>query len=171
MTPRPRPGDLVIDRWGARFGGRRLPCAIGRGGIVRAAAKREGDGATPAGAWRLTGLRWRADRLRRPATPLPARPIGPRDGWSDDPAEPAYNRPVRLPHGFSAERMRRGDRLYDLVALTDHNAAGAPGAGSAIFLHVWKRPRRPTAGCVAFRRRDLAAILARWTPRSRVLIR
>lgn len=166
---RPGPRDLVAGRWGARFAGRVLPCAIGRGGIRR--EKREGDGASPAGVWRLTGARWRPDRLARPAAALPLRPIGPRDGWSDDPLDPAYNRPVRLPHRFSAERMRRGDRLYDLVALTDHNAAGAPGAGSAIFLHVWKCPRRPTAGCIAFRRRDLAWVLARWTTRSRVVIR
>ena len=45
------------------------------------------------------------------------------------------------------------------------------GRGSAIFLHVWRAPRQPTAGCIAFRREDLAWILARWTPRSRVLVR
>ncbi len=164
MTP-----HLVVTRWGARFGGRRIPCAIGRGGI--AAAKREGDGATPAGRWRVLALRWRADRTARPRARLPLAPIGPRDGWSDDPRDPRYNQPVRHPHAFSAERMRRGDGLYDLVAILDHNAAGRPGAGSAIFLHCWKAPRRPTAGCVAFRRRDLAAILARWTPASRVIVR
>jgi L,D-peptidoglycan transpeptidase YkuD (ErfK/YbiS/YcfS/YnhG family) len=46
-----------------------------------------------------------------------------------------------------------------------------PGRGSAIFLHVWRRPRHPTAGCIAFARADLAFILARWTPRSRVVVR
>jgi L,D-peptidoglycan transpeptidase YkuD (ErfK/YbiS/YcfS/YnhG family) len=44
------------------------------------------------------------------------------------------------------------------------------GRGSAIFLHVWRRPRHPTAGCIAFRRADLAWILARWTPRCRVAV-
>jgi L,D-peptidoglycan transpeptidase YkuD (ErfK/YbiS/YcfS/YnhG family) len=39
--------DIVVTRWGARFMGRRFPCAIGRGGITQ--TKREGDGATPAG--------------------------------------------------------------------------------------------------------------------------
>jgi L,D-peptidoglycan transpeptidase YkuD (ErfK/YbiS/YcfS/YnhG family) len=160
---------LVVTRWGARFRGRRLPCAIGHGGI--AAEKREGDGVTPAGCWRILGLRWRADRLGRPRGRLPAAPIGPRDGWCDSPGDPRYNRPVRLPYPASAERMRRGDRLYDLVAILDHNAAGRPGAGSAIFLHCWKGPRRPTAGCVAFRPRDLAAIVAAWAPQSRVIVR
>lgn len=98
-------------------------------------------------------------------------PIGPRDGWSDDPADPAYNRRVRRPHGFGHERLRRADRQYDLVAVLDWNRDPAvAGRGSAIFLHVWRGPRRPTAGCVAFRARDLAWILARWTPRSRVVV-
>ncbi len=146
-----------------------MPCAIGRGGLR--AAKREGDGATPVGAFRLRRVFWRADRLARPRTRLPAAEIGPRDGWSDDPRDPAYDRPVRLPRRFSAERLRRGDRLYDMLAETDHNAARRPGAGSAIFLHVWKGPRRPTAGCVALSRRDLAFVLRRWSPRSRLVAR
>jgi L,D-peptidoglycan transpeptidase YkuD (ErfK/YbiS/YcfS/YnhG family) len=146
--------------------GRALPCEIGRGGAR--ADKAEGDGATPAGRWRMARVLWRADRLPRPRTALPCRPIGPRDGWSDDPACPRYNRPVTLPHAFSAERLRRRDRLYDVVVVTDHNAAGVPGAGSAVFLHVRRGPGRPTAGCVAFERADLLWLLARWRPEGRL---
>ena len=165
-----RPGDLVVGRWGARFRGRHIPCAVGRGGIRPAEAKREGDGASPAGRWRIVALLWRADRRAAPAARLPRQRIGPADGWCDAPDDPAYNRAVRLPCPASAERLARGDRLYDLVAVTDHNAAGRPHAGSAIFLHAWRAPRHPTAGCVAFAPRDLDWIVARWTPRSRVLI-
>lgn len=157
--------DLVVGRWGARFMGRHLPCAIGRAGF--SGNKREGDGATPVGRFRLVAVWWRADRLARPklggrARPLNLRPIGPRLGWCDAPDDAAYNRAVRLPHRASAERMRRADRLYDIVAVTDHNAAGVPGAGSAIFLHVRRGLGRCTAGCVAFRRDHLLWILARW---------
>jgi L,D-peptidoglycan transpeptidase YkuD (ErfK/YbiS/YcfS/YnhG family) len=99
-------------------------------------------------------------------------PIGLRDGWSDDPRDPAYNRPVRRPHPFGHEALWRPDRLYDLVAVLDWNRGPVvPGGGSAIFLHVWRGPRRCTEGCIAFRRRDLAWILGRWTPRSRVVVR
>ena len=169
MTP--RPGDLVVRGRTARFLGRGFPVAVGRGGI--APKRGEGDGVTPVGAWRLESLLWRPDRLPRPRTALPLRPIGPRDGWGDDPAEPqAYNRAVRLPVQGSAERLRRRDRLYDLVAVTDFNRNPVvPGAGSAIFVHLWRSPFHPTAGCVAFRAPDLAWVLARWTPRSRLLIR
>ena len=49
-----------------------LPVALGRGGIR--ANKREGDGGTPRGTFRLRRLWWRADRAPRPRTQLPVRP-------------------------------------------------------------------------------------------------
>lgn len=161
--------DIVVGRWGARVAGRTLPCAIGRSGIR--ARKAEGDGATPAGAFALRRLYWRPDRLPRPRTGLPAVPIGPRLGWSDDGGDPLYNRPCRLGRGFSAERMRRADRLYDLVVVTSHNEAGVPGAGSAIFVHVRRGLGPRTAGCVAFRRDHLLWLLRRCGPRSRLVVR
>lgn len=168
----PRPDDLVVGPWGARFRGRRIACAIGRGGMVAASDKREGDGGTPVGCWRLLFGYWRPDRLDRPATGLPMCPLGPRQGWAEDPADPAYNRPILHPHGYPADAMRRGDPLYDICLVTDHNADPiVPGAGSAIFVHLWRGPRRPTAGCVAFRRPDLLAIIERWQPGARLVIR
>ncbi len=163
--------DLVVGRWGARFGARTFPCAVGRGGIGR--GKREGDGVTPLGMHRVEAVMWRADRRAPPAVAgVRGAPIGPRDGWSDDPADPAYNRRVRRPHRFGHEALRRADPQYDLVAVLDWNRSPVrAGRGSAIFLHVWRRPRHPTAGCIAFRQRDLAWILAHWTPRSRVVVR
>jgi L,D-peptidoglycan transpeptidase YkuD (ErfK/YbiS/YcfS/YnhG family) len=172
IRPVGRLGDLVVGAWGARFLGRRFACSIGRGGVVPEMAKREGDGTSPAGVWRLTGLYWRADRSRRPLTVLAAVPLGPQQGWAEDPEDPDYNLPIKHPHPFPADRMTRGDPLYDICAITDHNVAPAvPGAGSAIFVHLWRRPRWPTAGCIAFRRADLEWILARWQPRSRLVIR
>lgn len=164
--------DLVVGPWGARMGGRWMPCVLGRGGTRAASDKREGDGATPIGVWRLTAAWWRADRRGPPGGCLGARPILPWLGWSEAPEDPAYNQPVRHPHGYGAERMRRADPLYDLVLVTDHNQAPVrPGAGSAIFVHRWRRPRHPTAGCVAFAPRDLAWIARAWTPRSRLIVR
>jgi L,D-peptidoglycan transpeptidase YkuD (ErfK/YbiS/YcfS/YnhG family) len=163
---------LRVTKQGARFAGRVFPCAIGRGGID--VKRAEGDGITPLGAHRLEALLYRADRpLGRAGAAVfrGARPIGPRDGWSDDPADPAYNRRVRRPHARSHEALRRADPMYDLVGVLDWNRHPVtPGRGSAIFLHVWRGPRRPTAGCVAFRGPDLLWILARWTSRSRVIV-
>ncbi|WP_114965271.1 L,D-transpeptidase family protein [Alkalilacustris brevis] len=163
-----RPGDLVVTRWGCRFRGRVFPCSIGRGGF--AANKREGDGATPLGVHRITGLLYRADRVA--GMPGWAQPIGPRDLWSDDPGDSAYNQPVRAPYPCSAERLRRADPLYDMVLLTSWNWPDPqPGRGSAIFLHVWRGPRVPTAGCVALRRDHLRWIIAHISPGARVVVR
>ena len=165
MTP-----HLVVGPWGARFRGRRLPCALGRGGV--GGKRGEGDGVTPVGAHRIEAVLRRARKGGPPAPGVPARVIGPRMGWSDDPADPAYNGPVARPHVRSHEAMFRPDRLYDLVAVLDWNRAPVvPGRGSAIFLHAWRKPRHPTAGCVAFAARDLAWVLSRWTSRSRVIVR
>jgi L,D-peptidoglycan transpeptidase YkuD (ErfK/YbiS/YcfS/YnhG family) len=137
---------------------------------VPAAQKREGDGASPIGAWPLIGGWWRADRLARPCSRLPLGPAGPCDGWSDDPEDPAYNAAVRLPHPFSAESLRRTDPLYDIVIATGHNRPTVPGAGSAIFLHCWRAPRRATAGCVALSRPRLLWVLAHLRPGARLVI-
>ncbi|MCV6586506.1 MAG: L,D-transpeptidase family protein [Marinibacterium sp.] len=163
MTPQ----DLVLTPGGVRFRGRVFPCTIGKGGVRR--DKREGDGATPRGQHRITGLLYRPDRMARPADW--AVPIGPRDLWSDDSRDPDYNRQVRAPHGFSHESLRRADPLYDLVLLTDWNWPDArPGRGSAIFLHQWRRPGYPTEGCIAFRRDHLRWIVQRLRPGTRLIV-
>lgn len=165
-----KPADLVVTRWGARFMGRRFPCAIGRGGITT--RKREGDGATPAGTHGFIGLLYRPDRVARTRLPDWALPAGPPDLWSDDPRDPDYNLMVRSPHPYGHERLRRADPMYDIILLTDWNWPRAvPGIGSAIFVHLWRKPRHPTAGCVAFARADLEWIARRITHQTRLIIR
>lgn len=161
------PHDLCLTPTGLHFAGRRFPCVIGRAGLT--ATKREGDMATPIGTWRITGLLYRPDRM---APPAPwARPFGLRSLWSDDPERPDYNQPVTAPHAGSHESLRRADPLYDLILISDWNAQGQPGKGSAIFLHQWRRPVYPTAGCIAFRRDHLHWIAARAVPGTRVIVR
>lgn len=158
---------MVLTPTGLRFGGRNFPCSIGKGGVT--AKKREGDGATPAGVHRIVGLLFRPDRMQRP-TPW-ARPIGPRDLWSDDVHDPNYNLLVRAPNEFGHETLRRADPLYDLVLLTNWNWPRAtPGRGSAIFLHQWRRPGYPTEGCIAFRRDHLNWIVRRVQPGTRLVV-
>lgn len=160
----------MVTTMGALFHGRRFPCTLGRSGTT--AAKREGDGATPRGILRIMGGFYRPDRLARAQVPDWLRPIGPRDLWSDDPADPFYNHPVHAPHGFSHEALRRADPQYDLVLYTDWNFPQAvPGRGSAIFVHIWRRPGVPTAGCVAFSRENLLWIIRRITPGCRLIVR
>jgi L,D-peptidoglycan transpeptidase YkuD (ErfK/YbiS/YcfS/YnhG family) len=160
--------DIVVGPMGASFRGRRFPCTVGRGGVT--GDKREGDGATPAGVHRIVGMLWRPDRTVRPTGW--SVPIRPGDLWCDDPRHEDYNLMVRAPFEGSAERLRRGDRLYDLVILTDWNWPRAErGRGSAIFLHRWRRPGCPTEGCVAFDPVDLRWIAARIGFGTRVVVR
>lgn len=163
------PDDLLLTPMGVRFRDRRFACAIGRGGIT--ADKREGDGATPAGRHKITGILFRPERIAARRLPRHARAIGLRDLWCDDPAHPAYNRPVRAPLNAGHEALRRADPLYDLILTTDWNARGVPGKGSAIFVHIWRQPHYPTAGCVALARADLIWITRRLTPASTLIVR
>lgn len=148
-----------------------FPCALGKTGRTR--AKREGDGASPQGRFRLRGGFYRPDHFgARPPAGLALRPIRPGDGWCDDPRDRRYNRPIPLPApGISAERLWREDGLYDLVIDLDYNRGPIRrGCGSAIFLHVARPGFLPTEGCVALRRADLVRLLARLGPHTRLLI-
>jgi len=167
----PRFEDLVVTKWGARYRGVFLSCAIGRGGI--GVKLGEGDGITPLGVFNLAAVKFRPDRVSFHAPQIPQEIIRIEDIWSDDPKDPAYNNGVYGPdYPFSHENQRRADPLYDAFGILDFNWPEAvAGAGSAIFLHIWRKPRHPTEGCIAFDRRDLLWIFENWQPRSRVIIR
>jgi L,D-peptidoglycan transpeptidase YkuD (ErfK/YbiS/YcfS/YnhG family) len=147
----------------------RLPVALGRSGIK--ADKREGDGATPAGRFRLVRVWWRSDRLLRPQTRLPVRAIADTDGWCEQPADRRYNRPIRLLPGQPGDRLRRTDALYDIVVEIDHNCRPrVAGRGSAVFIHVARPHLAPTAGCIALPAAALRRLLTRLGPATRIWI-
>jgi L,D-peptidoglycan transpeptidase YkuD (ErfK/YbiS/YcfS/YnhG family) len=77
-----------------------LVVTLGRTGIR--ADKREGDGATPRGQFRLKRLWWRADRMPQPRTMLPVRPIDRAIAWCEDPRDRRYNRPFHRATGSGA---------------------------------------------------------------------
>ena len=140
------------------FGATSMACTIGRNGACAASDKREGDGCTPLGVWPLRGVLLRPGKVDPAGLLLPWRWVRVGDGWSDDPADPAYNRPVRLPRGFSAESLIRADDAYDVIVILGHNdRPPVPGQGSAIFFHLSEG--RPTAGCVAVERADMVRLL------------
>ncbi|MBT9386701.1 L,D-transpeptidase family protein [Pseudooceanicola sp. CBS1P-1] len=158
---------LRLTPLGLFLGTRHYPCAIGRGGISE--DKREGDGATPRSLLSVEATLYRPDRMARPA-PW-ARPIRPGDLWCDAPEDPAYNCPVRAPCPVSHEVMRRADPLYDLVIVLDWNRRPPlPHRGSAIFLHQWRRPHYPTAGCLALPRAELHALAAILRPGTQIRV-
>lgn len=146
------------------------PCVIGRSGACAADIKKEGDGCTPLGSWPIRAVLFREGRSAPPGgLKLPWRWTLSSDGWSDGPDDPAYNRPVRLPHAHSAETLQREDMLYDIIVILDHNMSPpVPGLGSAIFFHLWDEekpgPERATEGCVAISRDAMMKVLPMLEP-------
>ena len=164
---RARPGSRT--RGVLLAGSRALQVVLGRGGIR--ANKFEGDGATPRGRFRLIRLWWRADRHPHPTTLLPARRISPSLAWCEDTADGRYNRPFQRAAGDGGDRLWRDDQLYDFIIEIGHNVRPrVAGRGSAVFVHVARPNRSPTAGCVALARNDLQRLLAMLGPQTRLLI-
>ena len=167
ITVRRKPGDPR--RGWLTAGPLALPVALGRGGIK--ANKREGDGATPRGTFRLKRLWWRAVRNPRPATMLPAQRIAPDDGWCEDPSDRHYNRRIKVPPNSKADRLARKDNLYDFIVELDHNTRPrVAGRGSAVFIHVARPGFAPTAGCIALNIFALRRLLARLGPRTKIVV-
>jgi len=143
--------------------------AIGLPGI--AVKGGEGDGITPIGSFPVREIFYRADRIPKPDTRLPLRPIERDDGWCDAPDDPNYNRLVKLPYPASAEQMWREDHLYDLVAVLGYNDDPVvPGKGSAIFLHLARPDYSHTQGCVALAYDDALAAVTQLQPGDQVVI-
>ena len=146
-------------------GATQIPCAIGRGGIGR--GKLEGDGKTPAGRFALSLFLFRAGAGFHPRRNFRALPIRRDSAWCDDPVDRNYNRLIRLPPGeTSRERLWREDHLYDVIGVLDYNIRPRVRArGSAIFFHLARPDRSPTAGCVALRAADMRRLLPRLSRR------
>ncbi|HYB11118.1 MAG TPA: L,D-transpeptidase family protein [Alphaproteobacteria bacterium] len=169
MDVRVVPSGQTVWQGVASWNGQSRPCALGRAGVRR--EKREGDGATPIGAFPFRRVLYRADRIAKPVTGLSVDPIGEHDGWCDDPRDQRYNTQVRLPYPASHERLWRNDNIYDLIVVLGHNdTPPVPYAGSAIFLHIARDDFSPTEGCVAVRVGDLLRIVAQIGSGDRIVV-
>lgn len=146
-------------------------CALGKGGVISAENKREGDGASPIGIWPISNVYYRPDRIARPQTGLNCIPLRPHDGWCDDPTDPLYNRPVTLPYPASHEKLWRVDHVYNVICELGFNDDPIlPGQGSAIFMHLAKVNYEPTEGCVALAEADLLEVMKICTAQTTVEI-
>jgi D-alanyl-D-alanine dipeptidase len=86
------------------------------------------------------------------------------DAASSHYAEILDRRTIAAPDWASDETMRRADVEYTWVVDVAHNPARTPGAGSCIFLHVWRGPDSATVGCTAMSRDSLERVLADLDP-------
>jgi D-alanyl-D-alanine dipeptidase len=153
---------------------------LGQGlGFVRldfegAPKKQEGDNRAPAGIFHLSYAFGYAPLYYARWINLPYMQLTKRTEGIDDPNSRYYNRlvdrsGVATVDWHSSEKMRRDDVLYKWGVFVEHNPAAVPGAGSCIFLHIWKNSSAATAGCTAMPERDLERVL-RWLQLDAVLV-
>lgn len=135
-----------------------IPAVVGRNGLAPVGEKREGDGRTPSGIFPLErGFGYGPLQTRLPYVVLTPEMI-----WIDDPRSDRYNMlsDRKEGAGVSFEIMRRSDDLYRYGVVLEYNTRPVvPGAGSAIFFHVWSGPDSTTAGCVAMAEQDMVRLL------------
>jgi L,D-peptidoglycan transpeptidase YkuD (ErfK/YbiS/YcfS/YnhG family) len=162
--------DLVYERGLLTWPGGSTRATCGKGGVR--ADKREGDGSSPAGTFKLVSALYRADRMTRQPSGVRLAELKPEDGWVDDPQDPNYNRLVTLPYDGHHETLWRDDGIYDLIVVIGYNTDPVvPGAGSAIFLHIARPDYSPTEGCIAIAREVLPVLLGLLGPESFITIR
>ncbi|RFU70184.1 hypothetical protein D0469_07980 [Peribacillus saganii] len=135
-------------------------------------AKREGDGATPAGIYKLGTVF--GTGVKPPGVKMYYKRAGKYDYWVDDPASPDYNKwvtysgdPKRKWRSF--ERMNQPLYKYGMVIEYNRNPI-IKNKGSAIFLHTWKGPASKTAGCVALSETNLITLLKWFDPKQQPAI-
>lgn len=147
-----------------------MDAVVGRNGFAPEGEKREGDGRTPSGIYRLGTTFGYAESIN---TKMPYRQALDDDLWIDDQGDPDYNRWVKQSQtkALSFEKMRRADDLYQYGIVIEYNTNPViKGHGSAIFFHVWAGDGSTTAGCVAVSRENMLKILSWLDPAANPLI-
>jgi hypothetical protein len=128
----------------------------------KAPRKREGDNKAPAGIFNISALFTKDADLAHTYL-MPVFTIKPTTEAVDDPKSRYYNQIIDealigVKDWDSSEKMYEID-LYTLGAVIDHNIpVQDTQAGSCIFMHEWRRPEGPTAGCTAMAKDDLERV-------------
>jgi|TARA_B110000263_G_scaffold167880_1_gene146232 L,D-peptidoglycan transpeptidase YkuD (ErfK/YbiS/YcfS/YnhG family) len=140
------------------YRGYKIKCSVGKSGLTN--SKKEGDLATPKGTFKLDCLYYRKDRNKIFDCEIKKKIIKPRMGWCDDFRSKKYNKEIKFPFKYSAEKLYRKDRIYDLFITIKYNFSPVvKGKGSAIFLHIINKKNKPTKGCIAISKIDFLKIL------------
>ena len=144
-------------------------CALGKAGIKK--KKKEGDNITPEGPFKIIRVYYRRDKIKNISTLIKKKEIKKKIGWCDDPVSSFYNKEIKLPSKFSHEKLYRKDNLYDLILVLNYNINPIiKNKGSAIFIHIAKKNYKPTAGCIALKKRDLVELLKKIKKNTKIKI-
>ena len=138
------------------------PARLGKNGL--SANRREGDGTTPTGTFRIGRTMY--GKEANPGVRFQYRRLRCGDWWDEDPTSPTYNtfQHVRCgqkpPFGGASEGMWEQPRPYPYLAVIEYNTRPVvPGKGSGMFLHA--QTGGPTIGCISLRKDQLRDVL-RW---------
>lgn len=81
-------------------------------------------------------------------------------GWCDDSKSKKYNREIKFPFSFRAEKLYKKTNIYDILINIKYNYSPVfKKRGSAIFLHITNKRFKPTRGCIAILKKDFLKIL------------
>ena len=150
--------DIIINKRFLKYKGHKFRCSIGKSGFSR--SKKEGDLTTPMGVFKLGTLYFRKDRIKSVKFKLKKKIIKKNMGWCDDTQSKKYNQEINFPFRYSAEKLYRKDRFYDIFINVKYNQSPVKkDKGSAIFLHLTNKKYKPTKGCIAVLKKDLLKIL------------
>ena len=120
------------------YKGYKLKCSLGKFGTT--SSKKEGDLATPKGIFDIGALYYRKDRIQLPKCKLIKKIIKKNMGWCDDVKSKQYNKEIRFPFKYKAEKLYIKNNIYDLIINIKYNQKPIiKGKGSAIFLHIAKK--------------------------------
>jgi D-alanyl-D-alanine dipeptidase len=134
--------------------------------ITSAPQKKEGDGKSPAGIFRLSSAFGFAPASEMHLK-LPYQQVTEMLECIDDIKSARYNSivdrsQIANPDWNSSEKMLAIGEPYRLGAVVDHNVSPrVAGKGSCIFLHIWKGDDSGTSGCTAMEKSQMEK-LTRW---------
>lgn len=134
---------------------------VGQAGIAPMGKKKEGDLKTPAGLYSL-GPAFGTEPL---AVKMDFKYITASDKFIDDSQSPDYNSWV---HGKTKAKTYEMMLIpvYRKGLIVNYNMSPIiPGAGSAIFIHLWGSTKKPTRGCIAMNDHHLMQLL-HWLDKS-----
>ena len=132
----------------------------------------EGDLKTPKGSFNLEYILYRKDRIEQIKTTLKKIIIKRNMAWCDDPLSKYYNKLVKLPFKYSAEKLFRKDNTYDVIIVVNFNRKIIKkNKGSAIFIHLAKKNYKPTKGCVAISKPFMLNLVSMISKKSKIIIR
>jgi L,D-peptidoglycan transpeptidase YkuD (ErfK/YbiS/YcfS/YnhG family) len=138
--------------------------------------KREGDGRSPAGAFSLGTAFGKAETLPPSAHGFAYRQATGDSYCVEDQRSELYTRLIDAREVTRTvwqkwSPLHRADGLFDWAILVEHNTSQPQvGAGSCVFLHIWRAAKVPTAGCTAMAEEAIEATLEWLRPEAQAVL-